>query len=83
MCVATTLKWLPLLIPSPLSVMESKLKIATYKCQGIKSSEPCIKNLLVQVHILAFQETWLCGDELQRPNTFSQKLCVILYESSG
>ena len=48
--------------------MAGKLTIATYNCQGIKSSEPHIRDLLGQVHILALQETWLCCDELHRPN---------------
>ena len=48
--------------------MESELNIATYNCQGFKSSEPHIRDLLSQVHILALQETWLCSDELNKPN---------------
>ncbi len=63
LCVATTPECLVL------SVMGNKLKIATDNCQGIKISEPCIKAQLGQVDILPLKETWLCGDELHRPNT--------------
>lgn len=57
MCAATTPEWLPLLIASPLSVMERELKIAAHNVPGIKSDEPCIKDLLGRVHILALKET--------------------------
>ena len=49
--------------------MEGKLKIATYNCQGMKSSMQHISELLAEVHILALQETWLYSDELQVPDT--------------
>ncbi len=49
--------------------MEGNLKIASYNCQGVKSSEPYIRDLLGQVHILALQETWLYSDEVHRTNT--------------
>lgn len=49
--------------------MEGKLKIASYNCQVIKTSEPHIKDILGQMHIMAFQEMWLCGDELDRLNS--------------
>ena len=38
-------------------MMQGKLNIASYNCQGMKSSEPHIKHLLEQVQILALQET--------------------------
>ena len=46
--------------------MEGKLKLATYNCQGVKSSEPYIREVLEQVHIMALQETWLYPDEVGR-----------------
>lgn len=49
--------------------MEGKLKIASYNCQGIKSSEPHVRRLCEQVHVLALQETWLYSDEVTRTNS--------------
>ena len=62
-----------MLLLSPLNiltVMEGKLRIATYNCLGIKSSEPYIRDILGQVYILALQETWLYAHEVHRLDNF-------------
>lgn len=55
LCAAITPEWLP--YTDNLTVMKSKLKIATYDCQGMKSSESYIMDQLRQVNILVLQET--------------------------
>lgn len=53
--------------------MGSNRRIATYNCQWIKNCEPYIKDILGQMHIMAFQEIWLCGDELHSPDDVHDK----------
>jgi len=55
--------------PNTLTAMEGKLKIASYNCQGVKSSEPYIRDILGQVYIMTLHETWLCRDEVNRLNS--------------
>lgn len=68
--------YLPIILPrqlpltlDTLTAMKGTLKIATGNCQYVRSSEPYIRDILKQVHIMALHATWFCCNEVSRLNS--------------